>query len=79
MGKRTIWREVGERECGRRGGGGGLLAAQASGSASPECAAQSPVTRLAELEGFPPLSEAHSLKGPEVLLFARQSKSKLYR
>jgi len=31
MGKRTIWREEGERECGRRGMG---LAAQASGSAS---------------------------------------------
>lgn len=76
MGKRTIWREVGEREC---GGGRGGLAAQASGSASAS------VLHRAWLLGFtglhwllfrPPMR--HGLSGPR-FLFSLNSTQKLQR
>lgn len=60
MGKRTIWREVGERECGRERGGGGQEGRQdslqqASGSASASGSAQILVSELRWLLLRPPM------------------------
>lgn len=62
MGKRTIWREEGERECGRRGDG---TCCTSKWLCFCKCAAQSLVTRLTKLEGFLSLYEAQ----PEWALF----------
>lgn len=61
MGKRTIWREVGERECGRERGDGGegvegrQDSLQASGSASASGSAQILVSELRWLLLRPPM------------------------
>lgn len=46
MGKRTIWREVGERECGGGVGGGGRTCCTSKWLCLCKCAAQSLVTGL---------------------------------
>lgn len=63
MGKRTIWREVGERECGGQGGGGcwgGRTCCTSKWLCLCKCAAQSLVTGLhwALLATFPSSHEA---------------------
>lgn len=75
MGKRTIWREEGERECGRRGDG--TACCTSKWLCFPECAAQSLVTRLSKLEGSLSLSEAQPERA-SVFLFLNSKLDRNY-